>query len=112
MKPKLLQARLLSWYSEQRRDLPWRRSRDPYAIWISEVILQQTRVEMVIGYFNRWIERFPTIEALAAADQQDVLKAWEGLGYYARARNLHKAAQQVINQHGGVLPADRAALLT
>lgn len=85
--------------------------RDPYRVWISEIMLQQTRVETVIDYFNRWIEKFPNIAALALADQQEVLKAWEGLGYYARARNLHKAAQQVVNNHGGVLPEDRSALL-
>ena len=91
-------ARLLvDWHNAHQRDLPWRTApagaRNPYAVWISEVMLQQTRVEAVIGYYNRWMERFPTVRALAAADLQDVLKAWEGLGYYARARNLHRAAQ-------------------
>ena len=93
-------ARLLvDWHNAHQRDLPWRMSpagaRNPYAVWISEVMLQQTRVEAVVGYYNRWMERFPTVDALAAADLQDVLKAWEGLGYYARARNLHRAAQIV-----------------
>lgn len=106
---------LAQWHEAQQRDLPWRMSRagqrDPYRVWISEIMLQQTRVETVIDYFNRWVAKFPTVEALAAADQQEVLKAWEGLGYYARARNLHKAAQQIVEIHNGVLPADRSALL-
>jgi A/G-specific adenine glycosylase len=111
-----LAARLLvAWHNAHQRDLPWRMApagaRDPYAVWISEVMLQQTRVEAVIDYYNRWMARFPTVAALAAADLQDVLKAWEGLGYYARARNLHKAAQVVVNDHGGVFPRERAALL-
>jgi A/G-specific adenine glycosylase len=94
------------------RDLPWRvEPRDPYAVWVSEIMLQQTQVATVIPYLQRWLERFPTVEALAAASQADVLKAWEGLGYYSRARNLHKAAAVVVGQHGGRLPADRHALL-
>jgi A/G-specific adenine glycosylase len=109
-------ARLLvAWHDAHQRDLPWRTApagaRDPYAVWISEVMLQQTRVEAVISYYNRWMMRFPRVEALAAADLQDVLKAWEGLGYYARARNLHKAAGEIVAEHGGVFPRDRAALL-
>jgi A/G-specific adenine glycosylase len=86
-------------------------ARNPYAVWISEIMLQQTRVDAVIDYYTRWMIRFPTIEALAAADQQAVLKAWEGLGYYARARNLHKAAQQIVADHGGQVPDQRQALL-
>ena len=85
--------------------------RDPYAVWISEIMLQQTRVETVVDYYNRWLARFPSIADLAAADQQTVLKLWEGLGYYARARNLHKAARQVVAEHAGDLPADRKRLL-
>ena len=108
-------ARLVGWHVQHQRLLPWRETRagdrDPYAVWISEIMLQQTRVETVIDYFNRWMERFPSVEALAAADLQAVLKTWEGLGYYARARNLHKAAQQIVAQHGGQLPSDRSALL-
>ncbi len=106
---------LVDWHNAHQRDLPWRVSpagaRDPYAVWISEVMLQQTRVEAVVAYYNRWMARFPTVAALAAADLQDVLKAWEGLGYYARARNLHRAAQIVAAQYQGVFPSDRAALL-
>lgn len=107
--------RLGQWHDQQQRSLPWRSApagqRDPYQVWISEIMAQQTRVETVVDYFNRWMRVFPTIEALAAADQQDVLKVWEGLGYYARARNLHRAAQVVVEEHGGALPRERAALL-
>ncbi len=99
-----LRKALLRWYGEQGRDLPWRRSRDPYAIWISEIMLQQTQVKTVLPYYQRWLATFPTVEDLANAEQQTVLKAWEGLGYYARARNLHKAAQLIVEQHGGVFP--------
>ncbi len=99
-----LRQQLLTWYAEQGRDLPWRRSRDPYAIWISEIMLQQTQVKTVIPYYERWLEKFPTVHDLAAAEQQTVLKLWEGLGYYARARNLHKAAQQVVSDFDGEFP--------
>lgn len=95
---------LLAWYRRAGRDLPWRRSRDPYRIWLSEVMLQQTQVERVRDYFQRFIERFPTVEDLAAAPESDVLRAWEGLGYYRRARQLHAAASQVVSQHRGVFP--------
>jgi len=93
-----------------RRDLPWRQRRDPYAIWVSEIMLQQTQVATVIPYFERFMARFPTVSALAAAPLADVLKLWEGLGYYSRARNLHRAAQIVVAEHGGQLPPDPAAL--
>lgn len=95
---------LLDWYEATKRDLPWRRTRDPYAIWVSEVMLQQTRVETVIPYWERFLERFPTIEALADAPEPDVLKLWEGLGYYSRVRNLQKAAQVVKERHHGIVP--------
>jgi len=95
MEPNLA-ARLLEWYRTNKRDLPWRDQGDPYAIWVSEIMLQQTRVETVIPYFQRWMAQFPTVAALAAASQQAVLLAWEGLGYYSRARHLHRAAQIVI----------------
>ena len=101
---------LLAWYRAHRRDLPWRRTRDPYAIWISEAMLQQTRVETVIPYWERFLERFPDANALASADTDDVLSAWSGLGYYSRARNLQRAAQQVVEQHGGALPSSPEAL--
>jgi len=96
--------RLLTWYKTHHRDLPWRQSNDPYPIWISEVMLQQTQVETVIPYFQRFIERFPTVQKLAKADLSVVLKVWEGMGYYARARNLHKAARIVMEQHVGKIP--------
>ena len=105
-----LRRRLLAWYRRHRRDLPWRRTGDPYAVWVSEVMLQQTRVETARGYYERFLERFPTVEALAAADEGEVLKAWEGMGYYSRARNLHRAARAVA-ERGGRLPDTYAGLL-
>jgi len=104
-------SRLLSWYGEAARDLPWRRAKDPYAIWISEIMLQQTRVAAVEGFYHRFLSEFPTLGDLARADIERVLKAWEGLGYYSRARNLHRAAGIVEERHGGSLPADYEALL-
>lgn len=95
---------LLNWYNTHKRDLPWRRSRNPYYIWISEVMLQQTRVETVIPYYHRFIEQFPTVEALADAPEEQVLKAWEGLGYYSRARNLQAAVREVKTSYGGQVP--------
>lgn len=106
-----IRSRLLSWASTSLRDLPWRGERDPYRVWVSEIMLQQTRVETVIPYYERWIARFPTVEALAQADLGEALKCWEGLGYYARCRHLHRAAQVVLRDHGGQLPDDRDALL-
>ncbi len=99
-----LRQSLLNWYYQFGRDLPWRHSRDPYAIWVSEIMLQQTQVKTVIPYYERWLEWFPTVEDLAMADQQRVLKAWQGLGYYARARNLHLAAQELVKHHNGKFP--------
>lgn len=108
-----LQTRLLAWYAKNKRTLPWRDSprADAYAVWVSEIMLQQTRVETVIPYFERWMRLFPTVQALAEASEQDVLNAWEGLGYYSRARNLHKAAKIVAEEHGGRLPQSMAELL-
>ena len=97
---------LLTWYARQGRKLPWRGSLNPYAVWVSEIMLQQTRVETVIPYFERWMEHFPGIADLAAASEQDVLSVWEGLGYYSRARNLHKAARIVMEVYAGELPGD------
>ncbi|HJW91765.1 MAG TPA: A/G-specific adenine glycosylase [Anaerolineales bacterium] len=104
------QTRLLEWYTQNARRLPWRGNPDPYAVWVSEIMLQQTRVGTALPYFERWMARFPTIRALALASQQEVLAAWEGLGYYSRARNLHRSAQIVMEQHGGELPGDLRAL--
>ena len=101
---------LLSWFDRNKRDLPWRRNRNPYATWISEIMLQQTRVDTVKPYFERWMERFPDIRTLAEADEQDVLRLWEGLGYYSRARSLHKAAKVIVSKYGGQLPDDPAEL--
>lgn len=95
---------LLAFYDDVARPLPWRDTRDPYAIWVSEVMAQQTRVETVVPYYLRWLERYPTVEALADAPLDDVLKSWEGLGYYSRARNLHRAAGVVAEDHGGAVP--------
>lgn len=96
--------RLLSWWDAGHARPPWRASRDPYAIWIAEVMLQQTQITTVIPYYERWLARFPTVETLAAASLDEVLKLWEGLGYYSRARNLHAAAQRIVAEHGGRLP--------
>jgi A/G-specific adenine glycosylase len=104
------QRQLLAWFSRVRRDLPWRRDRDPYRIWVSEIMLQQTQVSTVIPYFERFLQAFPTIGNLAAADEQDVLRLWEGLGYYRRARNLHRAARIIAADHDGQMPRDPAAL--
>jgi A/G-specific adenine glycosylase len=101
---------LLSWYKTHARQLPWRENRNPYRIWVSEIMLQQTRVETVVPYFERWMEFFPTVETLAKASQQEVLAAWEGLGYYSRARNLQRTAQVLITEYGGELPKDPTAL--
>jgi len=102
--------RLLAWYGRTARDLPWRRVRDPYAILVSEIMLQQTQVARVTDYWTRFLDRYPTLEDLAAAPARDVLGAWEGLGYYARARNLHATAKHVVRHHGGRLP-DEAGML-
>lgn len=106
-KPRL-SSHLLTWYRLNKRTLPWRDPlpQDPYAVWVSEIMLQQTRVETVIPYFEKWMKRFPTVCALAEATEQEVLNAWEGLGYYSRARNLHRAAKIVVEKHNGELPRD------
>lgn len=101
---------LLAWWDADHADLPWRQSKDPYRIWISEIMLQQTQIATVIPYYERWMTRFPTVTALAEADLDAVLKHWEGLGYYSRARNLHAAAQMVVNEFAGQLPQTAKAL--
>jgi hypothetical protein len=111
LQPTQIVSALLEWMALSRRDLPWRQRRDPYAVWIAEIMLQQTRAATVVPYFERWMLRFPDIESLASASLEQVLKLWEGLGYYARARNLHRAAQRVVAQWGGRLPQDRRNLL-
>ncbi|MGA9557222.1 MAG: A/G-specific adenine glycosylase [Terriglobales bacterium] len=101
---------LLGWYDRQRRDLPWRRTRDPYSIWLSEIMLQQTRVTAVLEHYRIFLERFPNIEALAAASEDEVLALWSGLGYYRRARMLHKCAREIVMRHGGRFPETAAEL--
>jgi len=101
---------LLAWFARERRDLPWRRTREPYAIWVAEVMLAQTRVATAIPYYERFLARFPNVATLAAAPLDEVLKAWEGLGYYARARSLQRAAQEMVARYGGRIPDDPAAV--
>jgi A/G-specific adenine glycosylase len=103
---------LLAWYAVARRDLPWRRTSDPYRIWVSEIMLQQTQVATVIPYYERFLARFPSVQALAAASLDELLALWQGLGYYARARNLHAAARLLCERNGGMLPSEVAALRT
>jgi A/G-specific adenine glycosylase len=105
------QAQLLGWFARAKRDLDWRRTRDPYRVWISEIMLQQTRVAAVLPYFRRFIARFPTIDAVAGARIDAVLRRWAGLGYYSRARNLHRAAKEIVEQHGGEFPRSIEAAL-
>jgi A/G-specific adenine glycosylase len=102
---------ILEWYGNNSRDLPWRKTHEPYLIWISEIILQQTRINQGLGYYYRFIERFPTLVDLAKADEEEVLKTWQGLGYYSRARNLHSAAKEIIDNHNGVFPDSYEKLL-
>ena len=102
---------LVQWYHENKRDLPWRKTKDPYRIWVSEIMLQQTRVEAVKPYYERFLLTLPTVKDLAEADEETILKLWEGLGYYSRVRNMQKAAIQVMEEHGGSFPADQKALL-
>jgi len=101
---KKMQTALLDWFESARRPMPWRETRDPYRIWVSEIMLQQTQVKTVIPYYERWVRAFPTVEKLARARENTVLKRWEGLGYYSRARNLHKAAKQIVREHAGRVP--------
>ncbi len=100
-----------AWFLENKRSFPWRENATPYRVWVSEVMLQQTRAQVVISYFERWMELFPTIQDLAAAPIERVIKAWEGLGYYSRARNLHAGARQIVQEHRGELPNTKEALL-
>ncbi|MCK4570496.1 A/G-specific adenine glycosylase [Candidatus Bipolaricaulota bacterium] len=108
--PHQIQTQLLDWYEIEARDLPWRRTRDPYAIWISEIMLQQTRVETVLAYYEPFLDRFPGLDALATASIDDVFKAWEGLGYYKRAQNLHQASRILVDQYEGKLPSSAGGL--
>ncbi|HSJ37944.1 MAG TPA: A/G-specific adenine glycosylase [Planococcus sp. (in: firmicutes)] len=107
MQKKQFQKDLITWFHEEKRDLPWRRTADPYQIWISEIMLQQTRVDTVIPYYKRFIEKFPTLQDLALADEEVLLKQWEGLGYYSRARNLQAGVREVADKYGGNVPGSR-----
>jgi A/G-specific adenine glycosylase len=108
--PGGISQRLLAWYAQNARTLPWRGGTDAYAVWVSEIMLQQTRVDTVIPYFLRWMERFPDVASLAAASEEEVLRLWEGLGYYSRARNLHKTARLILAEYQGKFPADTALM--
>src|SRR5690606_30105768 len=111
MSPEQFGAAVLAWYDQHgRKDLPWQQDINPYRVWVSEIMLQQTQVSTVIPYFQRFMQRFPTVQKLARAPQDEVLHLWTGLGYYARARNLHRAAQIIVAEHGGIFPADVDAL--
>src|SRR6266581_6408639 len=103
---------LLGWFRQFRRDLPWRKTKDPYRIWLSEIMLQQTRVAAVIPYYERFLERFPNIESLAEAPEEEVLRLWSGLGYYSRARNLQNAARQIVAKFAGDFPQTRKNILS
>ncbi|CUS04934.2 putative A/G-specific adenine glycosylase YfhQ [Candidatus Promineifilum breve] len=111
LNPTDLPTPLLAWWDAGHADLPWRRTKEPYAVWVAEIMLQQTQIAAVLPYYERWMARFPTVEALAGATLDEVLKVWEGLGYYSRARNLHAAARVVVEEHGGRLPGGVDELL-
>lgn len=109
---RILQDHLLSWFNTEKRELPFRKTKNPYFIWISEIMAQQTQIDTLIPYYNQFIANFPTVEALASASEDAVIKAWEGLGYYSRARNLHKAAKMIVNEFNGVFPETFKSLVT
>ena len=108
---KTFSEKLLAWYTLNKRDLPWRKTKDPYKIWISEIMLQQTTVTAVIPYFERWIKRYPTMASLATAGEQELMNSWEGLGYYSRVRNIHKAAKIMVLDFEGNVPDDPKKLI-
>jgi A/G-specific adenine glycosylase len=111
MTEKWFQKRLQRWYEKNKRDLPWRKETDPYKIWISEIILQQTQVQQGLAYYERFIKKFPSVKNLASAGEDEVLKLWQGLGYYSRARNLHAAAKSVVKEYNGVFPTEYESIL-
>lgn len=106
-----INALIINWYTKNKRDLPWRNTRDPYLIWLSEIILQQTRVNQGLAYYQKFAKKYPTVGELAAADEQDVLNTWQGLGYYSRARNLHKTAKIISEQYKGTFPPEYAKII-
>ena len=103
---------IIRWYNKNKRDLPWRETRNPYLIWLSEIILQQTRVEQGLSYYLRFAEKYPTVKSLAASKEDDVLKLWQGLGYYSRARNLHQTAKRIVDEFSGKFPTDYSSILS
>ena len=107
---KIFVAQLLQWYNEHKRNLPWRMSPKPYNVWLSEIILQQTRVSQGLPYYQRFVEKYPTVQELAAAPPQEVMRLWQGLGYYSRARNLHACAKKICDEHRGIFPTTFEAL--
>src|SRR3954463_15728300 len=104
MDKRYFSEKIVEWYLENKRDLPWRATKDPYKIWLSEIILQQTRVAQGLPYYQKFIKSYPTVKALAAAKEQEVLRLWQGLGYYTRARNLHACAKTIVREHNGTFP--------
>ena len=108
---KYIVSPLLEWFKLNKRDLPWRRTKDPYHIWVSEIMLQQTRVEAVKPYYERFLKTLPTIQDLAEAEEETILKLWEGLGYYSRVRNMQKAAIQIMEEHDGSFPSEHQKIL-
>jgi len=111
MEADMFQEKLIAWYRENKRDLPWRKQNDPYSIWVSEIMLQQTKVDTVIPYYQRFMERFPTMEDLAQATEEEVLKMWEGLGYYSRAKNLWLGVKEVKEKYGGIVPDSKEEII-
>lgn len=111
MKKSILINELLKWYEQNKRELPWRKSNDPYKVWVSEVILQQTRVDQGLPYFMNFVEKYPTVKSLALAHIDDVLRTWQGLGYYSRARNLHKCAKLIVDHYDGIFPKNKDELI-
>src|SRR5688572_9264450 len=110
MDKRYFSKKVVEWYLQHKRDLPWRSTKDPYKIWLSEIILQQTRVIQGLPYYNRFVETYPTVRHLADAPQEQVLRLWQGLGYYTRARNLHKCAQHIVSTHAAKFPDTFSAL--
>ena len=108
----LFSNKIVAWYQQNKRDLPWRNTKDPYLIWLSEIILQQTRVDQGMAYYQKFSSKFPTVKALAIADNDTIMKLWQGLGYYSRARNLHTTAKIISNDYGGVFPKDYKDILS
>ncbi|MCL2122719.1 MAG: A/G-specific adenine glycosylase, partial [Desulfovibrionaceae bacterium] len=105
---RAVREKLVAWFAAHKRPLPWRAEYAPYAVWIAEIMLQQTQMERGVVYFRRWMERFPDIRSVAEAGEDDILHAWEGLGYYSRARHLHRAARRIMERHQGVFPSEPA----